>query len=231
MSTDCASVRTAIGAYVLGGLDADETAAVERHLAECAACRAEHAELADLPRLLSHVSLEQVESPVSPEPAPEPSETGLRRLLDRVHAERARRRRRVRVAVAGAAAAVVLVAAGGIAVGTQWPDGPTGTTENVEVWQAADASTNVSVTATLEPFGWGTRVDAVMSGMRTGDICVIRVIDKSGNSWDAGSWLVGERTDNLRWAGDVAVPLGNVARVEIWEGGSNRRLVSTASES
>jgi anti-sigma factor RsiW len=42
-------VQILLGAYVLGGLPAGEAAAVAAHLSRCARCRAEHAELAEVP--------------------------------------------------------------------------------------------------------------------------------------------------------------------------------------
>ena len=49
----CEHLRPAIGAYVLGGLDPDEAAAVRRHLETCPECAAEHDALAPMPGLLS----------------------------------------------------------------------------------------------------------------------------------------------------------------------------------
>lgn len=211
---------------MLGGLEPAESAAVEAHLTGCADCRAEHVSLAGLPALLARVSLEEVEA-AADEPAP--SETGLRRLLDRIGAERARRRRRVRLALVGAAAAAVIFAAGGVAVGAELLDRPDGPGPDAEVWSAVDDTTDVSLTATLEPFGWGTKVDAVMNGLQAGDICLIRVVDRDGKAWDAGSWLVGDDAKDLRWAGDVGIPLEQVARVEIWDGATDRRMVSATN--
>ena len=51
--TGCDHVRPDIGAYVLGGLEPAEEAAVREHLATCSECAAEHASLAGLPRLLA----------------------------------------------------------------------------------------------------------------------------------------------------------------------------------
>ncbi len=49
----CEQLRPAIGAYVLGGLEPDEAAAVRRHLETCPECAAEHDALAPMPGLLS----------------------------------------------------------------------------------------------------------------------------------------------------------------------------------
>lgn len=52
MSDDHERIRTDLGGYVLGGLTLDEQHAVERHLAGCAACQTELAELDPLPVML-----------------------------------------------------------------------------------------------------------------------------------------------------------------------------------
>jgi anti-sigma-K factor RskA len=48
----CHECRDLIGGYVLGALDPDETALVQRHIETCSACSREHAELATIPALL-----------------------------------------------------------------------------------------------------------------------------------------------------------------------------------
>ncbi len=52
---DCREARVALGVYVLGAIDPAERTLVDAHLATCQACRAELAEFAGLPRLLSLV--------------------------------------------------------------------------------------------------------------------------------------------------------------------------------
>ncbi|WP_432869567.1 anti-sigma factor family protein [Microbispora rosea] len=116
----CEEVRISLGAYVLGALDAEETAEVEAHLDTCAACRAELAELSGLPPLLARVSAEDIERAAAPpravldsvfagaaasEPAPAP---------ETVAAAPARSGRRSRVLLA-LAASVVVAAVGGTA--------------------------------------------------------------------------------------------------------------------
>lgn len=49
-------LREAVGAYLLGGLDAAEADEVSFHLSECESCRAEYAELADLVPLMALVT-------------------------------------------------------------------------------------------------------------------------------------------------------------------------------
>ncbi|MFF4773312.1 anti-sigma factor family protein [Microtetraspora fusca] len=95
-------VRIALGAYVLGALDDEETAAVEAHLDECPDCMAELAELSGLPPLLAQVTEEDIRNAAEPP----------RQVLDRLLVATVRRRRRSRIMLA-LAASVAVVALGG----------------------------------------------------------------------------------------------------------------------
>jgi Putative zinc-finger len=244
--SNCAGFRESLGAYVLGALEPAEVAALEAHLAECESCRREYDELNTLPPLLSLVSLEHATA-AAMGGAPAPSDLVLPRVLSRARTERAEqrrngRRRRALVSLV-AAVAVVLAAATGAYVGSRFfgtartvtvqetrgpsasPPSP-GKIRETRTWSGRNPATNVSATAELTKFGWGTKVDATMNGMKKGDICMIRVVDLYGREWDAGSWIVNEKTVDLQWAGDVAVRMDNIARVEIWDGATDRRLLT-----
>jgi anti-sigma factor RsiW len=122
--TGCDHVRPELGAYVLGGLEPAEEAAVREHVASCAECAAEHASLAGLPRLLALAA--PIEDAGPPAPALE------ERVLDAVARERPhrapRRRRLLRAPVlAGAGAVLAAVAAAlVIALGGGDDAGPAG---------------------------------------------------------------------------------------------------------
>ncbi|MFD2078596.1 Putative zinc-finger [Actinopolymorpha cephalotaxi] len=249
----CAEVRAAIGAHVLGALDAEEAAAVDAHLADCARCRAAYDELAGLPALLGLVRAEEAaavgvheESGGAGDPADpvgsvddrdavDPvGDLGMRRLLARVRAERAReRRRRLAGALAAAAVTVAVAGGGGWAVGQALAPsrtpvaGPTSTptptpaptpTAHVTAppvrWSASNATLAVDGTATMNGVPWGTRVDIVLHGVRQGQVCSLTVYDRSGRRWDGGSWRVAYR-DGVRWSGGIAVPANEVVRIEI----------------
>jgi hypothetical protein len=119
MTGGCDHVRPEIGGYVLGALEPEEMAAVREHLASCAECAAEHANLAGLPRLLTLAAPMAEAGP----PAPALEE----RVLDAIAGERPRRsprrRRRLRprvlVLAAAAAAAVIVVLVLAIGSGEQ----------------------------------------------------------------------------------------------------------------
>ena len=121
----CDHLRPALGAYVLGGLDPDEAAAVRRHLEVCEECAAEHDALSPMPGLLSLAggAEKATSEPLSP--------AFEERLLDAYARDRAARPRRrlswrrprPRWLAVGAATAAVAAAAGiGIAlVGEEEP--------------------------------------------------------------------------------------------------------------
>ena len=116
---NCEHLRPALGAYVLGGLDPDEAAAVRRHLETCEECAAELDALIPLPGLLSLAggAEEAAEKPLSP--------AFEERLLDayaqdRAHSTRRRlawRRPQLRwLAVAAATTAAAAAAIVGISL-------------------------------------------------------------------------------------------------------------------
>lgn len=143
MSAEHDALRLALGGYVLGTLPPVEKEQVRDHLAGCAECRAEHAQLAGLPALLATVTAAEAAGrtvpaadgdlvdrlvaraaesaqggspPARPAAAavPQAREEGvLERLLQQAAV---RRRRTWRLQLAGAAASLMLIA--GAAGGT-----------------------------------------------------------------------------------------------------------------
>ncbi|MFD6139786.1 anti-sigma factor family protein [Promicromonospora sp. NPDC060271] len=169
-------------AYVLGALSPSDRRAYERHLAECAACRAAVAELAGMPGLLStltagHAEALVAEAPtaglsdgggpapydVDPELAPVVSLTSLAGA-----ARRARTRRRSLLAVA-ASALVVAGAIGGSTlarnglfgppdgVGTTPPTATVAGARTVELRPVGDADMRAELVVT--PTDWGTSLE------------------------------------------------------------------------
>jgi anti-sigma factor RsiW len=64
-------VQMLLGAYLLGGLTAQDQAAVRRHLTLCSRCRIEHDELAEVTDMLSMLSADDF-SAAGGKPAPAP---------------------------------------------------------------------------------------------------------------------------------------------------------------
>jgi anti-sigma-K factor RskA len=109
--TGCAECRELLGAYVLGSLGPDETAAVEQHLETCPRCGREYAELASLPALLDLAGSADAEQEAPPAALEEA-------VLDRFARERRglappsrRPRRALRVGAALVAATAAAVGA------------------------------------------------------------------------------------------------------------------------
>lgn len=103
----CGEIRLELGVYVLGAIEAADRSTVDAHLACCADCRDELAELAGLPRLLSRVAADDADTLVLYRDGGRSSNhelsagRGLRWLLG--HAARLRRDRMwPRMAAAGA---------------------------------------------------------------------------------------------------------------------------------
>src|SRR5689334_4288319 len=134
-SDTCASVRPQLGVYLTGAILPADRAMVVRHLASCADCRTELADLAGLPGLLRRPASQaaaEVPGPGQPPPgtpspggaaspagAPVPGGAQLSRLMRSM----ARRRRRRRLLLALAAAVLVVVAGTGWALRLAQPPG------------------------------------------------------------------------------------------------------------
>lgn len=141
------NVHTLLGAYILGGLDADERKQFEAHLDECARCRADATDFAPLPVLLSRAD------PADLKPTPQP-DAGVDSTLREVIATRretARRRRMAAGGLVGAAAVAVTVMITTVALpdGEQTPPG-TGT---FAMQSAANADVTGRVTLTPQQIG------------------------------------------------------------------------------
>lgn len=193
MSTD--RYRDWDGAYLLGSLSSAERREYERHLAECADCRAAVAEFVGLPGLLARIPAEEAQRLLeSPVPEPARSEPAPPSLLDRLAAAAATARRRTRFRVAGlvlAAAAVSALAVVAIPWATSSVSSPSG------YHLALDAEPGVPVTAsvTFVPEAWGTRIDMDCSYEEapSGDgptswEYVMYVTDAQGEEHAIGSW-------------------------------------------
>src|SRR4051794_33150323 len=101
-------VHEDIGAYVLGGLDADAARRVAEHITECADCAQAHAELAGLPALLD---LAVATGATDEEPLPPAIEERLLDRFAREHVPEPPRRGRWRPRIALAIPAALVGAA------------------------------------------------------------------------------------------------------------------------
>lgn len=218
--------RTQLGAYALGALEPGEVREVDEHLATCAECRTELAELAEMREFLGEVPPEAfLEGPpeggdlllqrtlrevreLAAEPAPAPAHGA--------HAAPVKGRSRWLMA----AAAVVVVAGalvGGVALGRQTAPNPDAPVAGSKLVTAADTVTGATMATTVEPRAGWSWVRVNIKGLKAGAQCQMFVTDKSGKTWNAGSWLVSEKAarEGSTFGGGVLVPLNKVQSVEI----------------
>lgn len=120
----CAGVRSQLGVYLTGSILPADRAVVVRHLASCAACRAELADLAALPGLLLRPACQDAAEAPGP-PGKPPAEVQISRLM-RSMARRRRRRRWLQALIA-----FVLVAVAGTGWALRLAEPPGSGTENM----------------------------------------------------------------------------------------------------
>jgi Putative zinc-finger len=209
--------HTDVGAYSLGLLEERDRAAFEDHLAGCASCAAELAELSPMKALLRGV-----------EPAGEtgsgPGEAEVTDLVRRRVAQE-RRRRRWQVTV-GAAAAVVLIG-GGVGAGIALAPQPGGTPPPAvaltgQLHSATDPGTGVTGTVGLVPKGWGTQVTLDLSKVPGPVECQLVAVSRTGERRVVMGWLVPAPGDgvpghpaHLVIQGGTSIPPSDLARVDV----------------
>lgn len=205
-------------AYVLGALTPADRRRYERHVDDCARCRAAVAELSGLPGLLAGVPVEQIGADAADDLPPD--------LLPRLSIAVTRRRRsRIRYAAVGAlvaAAAVVL------AVVVFWPGSgadprPTRTTTvaaSLPLQAVVPNPLAVDVDLVSEP--WGTRLDLQCRFAGDGGAAgpdrdygyAIYATNRAGVTMPVGSWTYGPAT-TAEPVGTSKWPVEQIATVEV----------------
>jgi anti-sigma factor RsiW len=220
----------ALGAYVLGALDAEDVPALERHLATCPQCQGEFAAMQEARMVLHELPPEALlDGP------PDGGDLLLQRTVRTVRTERGAvvRRRTISIALAAAVVAVVGIG-GGILVGratapdnviaepTQTPTTVPGTRQV----QATDATTGASMDLTVVPAAGWVRISAMVGGIPQGERCRIYVVARDGTRELAGSWLVSEAGEakGTLLEGAALIAPNQVAAVEV-ENFSGRKFV------
>jgi hypothetical protein len=211
---------TMLGAYSLGILDPAEQQAVDEHLAGCASCRAELAELTATMELLAAVPGDMVSADTLPT-----DDLVLQRTLRAMRKERTAGRMQRLTAVAASVVALVAVSAGlGMAVGRgtapeRKPPGAFATTPPAGLVRkaASNATTGASVDASVTPAAGWVRLEVKVAGVAQGERCKLIAVSDSGAREVAGSWVVSEKgaVEGTAVAGAAAVPLDDLAALEI----------------
>jgi Putative zinc-finger len=212
-----AHVRDELGGYVLGALEPEEREAVDRHLAECPQCAAEHARLAGLPAVLRHA--DGLEIPAPPAAVEE-------RLLDRVAGEAGRGRRHGRAGMLGLLArprrwrprpgrAALVGALAGAVLGagvTALVAGGGDDSQPARQYQLQlTGSAGASARAQLEPARGGTEVHMWVKGLPPGAEAVYEV------RCERGDWSASAGTFRADARGRAYVVLTTAARIGEYE--------------
>ncbi|NKZ12876.1 hypothetical protein HGA11_18045 [Mycolicibacterium septicum DSM 44393] len=168
-----------LGAYILGGLDAEERGRFEAHLKDCAQCRAQVADFAPLPALLSKVDPADLDTGST-----DGGESELI-LRDMLAARRTAAKRHVRRRVALGACAAVLAAVALVLVIPRGDTTPPGT-GTFAMHSVAAAGASGSVTLTPKP--WGTAIVLDLKQLPTDGVFTLRTMDDSGQMQPAATW-------------------------------------------
>jgi len=212
----CGPLRFALGAYVLGALEPAERADVESHLAGCAECRDELAELAGLPGLLGRIDLAEAIAPPTAPPA----------MLDRLlAATREDRRTARRWRIVAAAAAIVVASGAAAGVTAQLTSG--GSSHPAAVWSASGLH-GIKARVDATPRGWGTAVTVQLHGAPRGATCSLVAVSNSGRRDIAATWHVGYDSGYVDVNGATSIPLTDIAAYEVVTSEGQRLVRVTA---
>jgi hypothetical protein len=197
------SQHTDVGAYSMGLLEPADRQAFEDHLAGCASCAAEVAELSSLAGLLRDIDPADVTgesaqggAPVlfagEPVPSAEPPPAAVADLL-RKRAARQQQRNRWQLSLA-AAAAVVLIG-GGVGIGlasapSHGSPAPAAVAVVGQLHSAVNVTTGVAGTVGLVSKAWGTQVTMDLSNLSGPLECQLIAVSKSGEQRVVAGWLV-----------------------------------------
>ena len=186
-----------LAAYAVGLLDGEDARATEAHVAGCARCRWELAELREVDAALRRMPPELfLDGP------PQGGELVLQRTLRQVRKESGARRGRLAF-VAAVVAALIGAGTAGVALGrstanetlTAAPTMPAET--GSRLFTGLDPSSGARMTVTVTPAAGWVRVKATAVGIPAGERCMLVVVDRSRDRYIAASWLVspaGEET-------------------------------------
>jgi anti-sigma factor RsiW len=187
--------RSMLGAYALGALDPREAQLVHEHLATCAECRREVADLADLRTAMDDVPPEAfLDGP------PDGGELVLQRTLRAARAQlpvvaQPRARRSFALVAASVVVAAAVALGGGILIGRQTaPDtvAQPPLPANTRHAEGTDPQTGARLVADVTPQAGWVRIRVAAFGIPRGEPCEIFAVPNNGPPVLAGSWLVSE---------------------------------------
>jgi Putative zinc-finger len=175
--------RLSLGAYALGDLPAEESAALAAHLEGCEECRAELRSLEGVAALLPLADPARIEQPALRPPADLGVRIEAQIAAEAAKERRTRRRRRFRLGVGGAVAVAAVAALLAIVV---LPIG--GENSGAQEVRFGSVPNGVSIKATLEPHAFGTEIQMYVKGVSSGTLCRVFLRDENGRTFSAGSF-------------------------------------------
>ena len=178
----CDDVRLALGALALGALEPDEEQQVRDHLVSCPECSAEAQLMEATAAALALVDASEVETEQV-----EPSPALLAGLLTEVRRQRWRRRL---VGIAAAAAVAVAAWVGGAALAGGGPSQEATPDVPAPVASATGQEQAVALEVAAWDRGWGTAVQASVSGVPAGSRCSLIAVGSDGTREVAATWQV-----------------------------------------
>lgn len=213
-----------LGAYLLGGLDAAEARAFEDHLAGCAACRRELAELESLPALLDAVPVPDAVALAAgrfangrpaagpaglPGPQAEPPQPEPPLLLELAARRRTSRRRRTAL-LAGVAAACLAAGllAGPVVAGLLNPP------PKPDASYSLRAENGMQLTVGLVKKTWGTELELEGRSMPLEGTLYLWVKDRDGGEELACGWTA-TPSGRIKVTGATPVQLAGISGVEL----------------
>ena len=209
----------AIGAYVLGALDAGEHRQIEQHVQGCASCTEAVLQFAHLPGMLNKLTLEDVLAlPSDSEVEPEGG-------------GRVRRRPFTPRRMILAAAAVVLLATGGL-IGRQLAGESTSPSPQAQsgvAWSATDGVGGIDAQVTLSSRDWGTDLKIRLNDLQPGQRCALVVHTRGGQSETTGWWTT---TTNVRAAevpASSSFAISDITRIDVVN--SDNKVITSVSDS
>jgi hypothetical protein len=200
-----------LGAYLLGGLDAEDALRFQAHLQECAACQAELAELEKLPALLNALPVPDAVALTASRgtAAAEPIPSVPHGVLDRVAARRRTSRRRW-AALVGAVAAACLalgLAAGPVLNRPPQPDAS----------YSVQSGNGLRFSIDLARKTWGTELAVNGSSLPLDGTLSLWIRDRDGGEDRACAWTA-TPSGRVKVTGATPVQLASIASVELRDG-------------
>jgi hypothetical protein len=223
---DCAQARISLGVYVLGALEPAERTAVDAHLAMCEGCRAELADIEDLPALLAPLSEEAVtafidgwsqQSAALLGAADTPTASAATdRPADLSPAQARRKIYRTTLMSVAAVVVIGLGTVGAVEVGIHAGQADAGPYAGSALgpWQSAQGSNAVGMHAIVRyrPIGWGTQVAVQVTGIPLNTSCAIEAYERNGATVIGGSWITDSNEGKVWYPASAAIGEDTVAK-------------------